>query len=92
MLGNSHMKIKKGYISDKVTDLDKFTNILEGSPVKKGIVDLHKTSKQKRPIQNYEVSLYLKEKINNPALNPLIRIDDQSKNVVGYEFNNYQKQ
>jgi hypothetical protein len=50
MLGNSHMKIKKGYISDKVTDLDKFTNILEGSPVKKGIVDLHKTSKQKRPI------------------------------------------
>lgn len=78
------MKTKKGYCSDKATNLDKFTSILEGEPIKKGIIDVNKKLKQKRPVENYEVSLYLKEKVNNPAWNPLVRVDDESKNVVGY--------
>jgi hypothetical protein len=90
-MGDPFMRVKKGYCSDKVANLDKFTNILEGSPTKKGLIDVHKRSKQKRPVENYEVSLYLKEKINNPAWNPLVRVDDESKNTVGHEFNNYQK-
>ena len=45
------MKIKKGYISDSVIGPDKYKDILEGSPNKKGIIDLHKKSKQKRPIK-----------------------------------------
>lgn len=57
---------------------------LEGEPIKKGIIDVNKKLKQKRPVENYEVSLYLKEKVNNPAWNPLVRVDDESKNVVGY--------
>ena len=44
------MKVKKGYCSDKVTNLDKYNNILEGSPNKKGLIDVHKKSKQKRPV------------------------------------------
>lgn len=60
MLGDAYIKTKKGYCSDKVTDVDKYTNILEGLPTKKGIIDLNKKSRQKRPIENYEVSLYLK--------------------------------
>ena len=90
-MGDPFMKVKKGYCADKVTNLDKFSNILEGSPTKKGLIDVHKKSNQKRPVENYEVSLYLKESINKPAWNPLVRVDDESKNVAGYEFNNYQK-
>lgn len=90
-MGDPYIKTKKGYCSDKVTNLDKFTSILEGEPIKKGIIDINKKSKQKRPVQNYEVSLYLKEKINKPAWNPLVRVDDETKNVVDHEFNYYQK-
>ncbi len=49
-MGDPFMRVKKGYCSDTVTNLDKFTNILQGSPNKKGIIDVHKKSKQKRPI------------------------------------------
>lgn len=84
MMGDSYIKVKKGYCSDKATNLDKYTNILEGSPTKKGIIDVHKKSKQKRPIENYEVSLYLNEKINNPAWNPLVRVDDETRNLASH--------
>lgn len=50
MLGDPFMKIKKGYGSDKATGVDRFKDIREGSPVKKGIVDVHKKSKSKRPV------------------------------------------
>ena len=36
------MKIKKGYISDKVIGMDKYKGILENSPIKKGFIDVHK--------------------------------------------------
>lgn len=49
-MGDPFIKTKKGYCSDKATNLDKFTSILEGEPIKKGIIDIHKKSKQKRPV------------------------------------------
>ncbi len=49
-MGDSYMKTKKGYCSDNVTNLDKYTNILQGSPIKKGIIDVSKKSKQRRPV------------------------------------------
>ena len=53
MLGNSYIQIKKGYYSDKCTGADRFKDIREGSPVKKGIIDIHKKSKSKRPVEDY---------------------------------------
>lgn len=52
-MGDSNIKTKKGYCSDKVTNLDKFTSILDGEPIKKGFIDVNKKSKQKRPVENY---------------------------------------
>ena len=51
MMGDPKMKIKKGYYSDQVIGPDKFKDILEGSPNKKGFIDVHKKNKQKRPIK-----------------------------------------
>ena len=51
MLGNPTMKIKKGYESDQVIGSDKYKGILEGEPMKRGFIDLHKKAKQKRPVQ-----------------------------------------
>ena len=47
MLGDPFMRIKKGYITDKVIGVDRFKDIREGSPNKKGLVDYHKKSKTK---------------------------------------------
>lgn len=71
---------------------DKYKDILEGSPNKKGFIDVHKKSKQRRPVKEYEVSYELNEKRINPSFNPLVRIDDPSLNVGNKEFNNYQRQ
>lgn len=91
MMGDPNFKIKKGYTSDKVTGVDRFKDIREGSPLKKGIIDVHKKSKSKRPIEEYEVSFMLKEDKVDPSFNPLIRRDDQTLNVGQNEFNHYQR-
>ena len=91
MMGDPVIRIKKGYISDKATGVDRFKDIREGSPTKKGIIDVHKKSKSKRPVEDYEVSFMLKEDKNDPSYNPLIRRDNPSLNVGPNEFNHYQR-
>ena len=91
MLGDPVMKFKKGYISDKATGVDRFKDIREGSPVKKGIIDLHKKDKKKRAVEDYEVSYMLKQDKDDPSYNPLIRRDNPSLNVGANEFNTYQR-
>ena len=81
MFGNPEMKIKKGYYSDAVIGPDKFKDILEGQPAKKGFIDVNKKTKEKRPVKQYEVSYELNEKRINPSFNPLIRRDDPTLNV-----------
>jgi hypothetical protein len=49
-LGDSHIKIKKGYCAEKTIGPDKYNNILEGNPVKKGIIDINKKTREKRPV------------------------------------------
>lgn len=53
MLGDPFMRIKKGYITDKVIGADRFKDIREGSPNKKGLVDFHKKTKTKRHVEDY---------------------------------------
>lgn len=90
MMGDPFIRIKKGYFSDKATGIDRFKDIREGSPVKKGIIDVHKKTKTKRPVEDYEVSFILKEDKIDPSFNPLIRRDNPGLNYGANEFNNYQ--
>lgn len=82
MLGDPVIKIKKGYITDKTAGVDRFKDIREGSPVKKGIIDIHKKDKKKRQVEDYEVSFMLNENKGDPSFNPLVRRDDPSLNVA----------
>lgn len=45
LLGESYIKVKKGYCADVVTGVDKYSNILEGTPNKKGLIDVNKKTK-----------------------------------------------
>lgn len=64
-----------------MTGVDRFKDIREGSPNKLGITDIHKRTKSKREIEEYEVSLFLKEDKIDPSFNPLIRKDNSSLNI-----------
>ena len=75
------MKVKKGYFSDKSYGVDRFKDIREGDAKKVGFVDVSKRNKEKRPVKDYEVSYNLKEEAFDPSFNPLIRRDDDSKNI-----------
>ncbi len=74
-MGDSVVKIKKGYSHENSYGIDRFQDIREGPAQKKGIIDVHKKTKEKRPIENYEVSFQLNEAKVNPSFNPLIRVD-----------------
>ena len=50
LLGDPVVSIKKGYAFDKAYGADRFKDIREGEAVKKGIIDLHKKSREKRPV------------------------------------------
>lgn len=91
MFGHHEIKVKKGYYSDAVIGPDKYKDILQGDPAKKGFIDVHKKTKEKRPVKQYEVSYELNEKRIDPSFNPLIRRDDPTLNVNEREFNNYQR-
>jgi|688.fasta_scaffold1291214_1 hypothetical protein len=88
--GDPEMHIKKGYFADKSYGVDRFKDIREGEAQKLGIIDVSKKSREKRPIQELEVSYTLKEHIIDPSFNPLIRRDDPSQNIQKDEFNFYQ--
>ena len=90
-MGDPTMRIKKGYFSDKAYCADRFKDIREGDPKKKGFVDVSKRNKEKRPVLDYEPSYNLKEQVVDPSFNPLIRRDDPSLNIQKEEFNFYQR-
>ncbi len=48
LFGDPYIKVKKGYCSDVVAGVDKYNNILEGSPNKKGLIDINKKTKEKK--------------------------------------------
>ena len=75
-MGDSVIKIKKGYSHEASYGVDRFKDIREGPAMKKGIIDIHKKTKEKRPVENYEVSFLLNETKVNPSFNPLVRIDN----------------
>lgn len=91
MMGDPVMRVKKGYTLEKAYGADRFKDIREGSPLKKGIIDVHKKDKTKRQVEDYEVSFMLNEKKDDPSFNPLIRRDDPTQNIAQDEFNFYQR-
>lgn len=53
LLGEPTIKVKKGYAGDVAYGVDRFKDIREGEASKKGIIDVHKKTKEKRHIENY---------------------------------------
>lgn len=52
-MGDPVIKIKKSYGHEASYGVDRFQDIREGPAMKKGIIDVHKKTKEKRPVENY---------------------------------------
>lgn len=86
MKGDAYIYIKKEYPSGNPQQMDKYKGILEGSPIKKGLLLPKKTVEQAkvqmtREIGDIPVSAFIHDEFDK-SKNPLVRVDRPDQSTV----------